>query len=420
VLLPCALYCSNGLPCQSDYTVIPIPLSLYLHFPWCVSKCPYCDFNSHGLRKDLPEAQYLNALRYDLENQLNPKGPLLIGAPSNFLQGRMIETIFMGGGTPSLFTPASIAHVLEMVSEFLPIAANAEITLEANPGTIERGRFSEYAAVGINRISLGAQTFNNAALKTLGRIHSPYETHQAVAQLHAAGLSNFNIDLMYGLPKQDAAGALHDVRSAIELQPAQISHYHLTMEPGTVFAAQPPKELPEEDTVELMLEQCQQALAEAGYQRYEISAYAKPQKQCAHNLNYWQFGDYLGVGAGAHGKLSWRDPEVGSLIIRRTHQIREPRRYLHKPSAHLRVLEVPIIQRPFEFMLNALRLLGGVERNLFESRTGVVWQSISSQLISLAERGCLEIPALQSGILRPTARGIAFLNDLLLPFLPSR
>ena len=267
------------------------PLALYVHFPWCVRKCPYCDFNSYTLHGELDEQRYVEALQRDLETQ----------APE--ADGREVSSIFFGGGTPSLFSPRAMALLLESARRHLKLAADLEVTLEANPGTIERGRFAEYRAAGINRVSLGAQSFDDARLAALGRIHSADETRRAAAELHAAGIDNFNIDLMYGLPGQDAGGALRDLEAALALGPGHLSHYQLTIEAGTVFAGRPPA-LPDDETTDQMLDACQGSLAQAGFSRYEISAYAAPGRRCRHNLNYWSFGDYLGLGAGAHGKLT--------------------------------------------------------------------------------------------------------------------
>src|SRR5580658_420992 len=262
------------------------PLALYLHFPWCVRKCPYCDFNSYTLNGELPEAEYLAALSRDMRAQaLVPQ-----------VSGRRLTSIFMGGGTPSLFSAAAIGRVLEEARALFGFEPDIEITLEANPGTIERGRFAVYAAVGVNRVSLGAQSFGARQLQVLGRIHSVADTARGAEELHAAGLTNFNLDLMYGLPEQDVAGARSDLRQALDLEPAHISHYHLTMEPGTVFGAQPPP-LPSEDSVELMLAACAEELDAAGLGHYEVSAYASAGRQCRHNLNYWDFGDYPGAAA---------------------------------------------------------------------------------------------------------------------------
>ena len=389
------------------------PIGLYVHFPWCVSKCPYCDFNSHALREDIPgrdtvpEATYLKALQHDLLQQLELQ--------AKSLADRKIATIFMGGGTPSLFSPTAIGKLLEWVRSSIGFMPDVEITLEANPGMIERGRFGEYAAVGVNRVSLGAQSFNAAALRVLGRIHSPAETLVAANELHAAGLDNFNIDLMYGLPAQDAAGALYDVETAIALGPAQISHYQLTLEPGTSFAGRPPADLPSDDQTERMLALCGARLTAAGYAQYEVSAWARKGRACAHNLNYWRFGDYLGIGAGAHGKLT------GSAIWRSTQQ-RDPRRYQRDPIGGLIWQQIATDQLPFEFMLNVLRLLEGFERGLFESRTGLPWSSVDAAVASLVGRGLLAVTAgaeLATIRIQPTALGVRFLNEVLLEFLPE-
>jgi putative oxygen-independent coproporphyrinogen III oxidase len=375
------------------------PLSLYLHFPWCVRKCPYCDFNSYTLNGDLPEAAYLAALSRDMREQ----------AALPPVSGRPLTSVFMGGGTPSLFSPAAIGRVLEEARTLFGFAPDIEITLEANPGTIERGRFAEYAAVGVNRVSLGAQSFGAKQLQALGRIHSVADTARGAEELHAAGISNFNLDLMYGLPEQDVAGARSDLRQALALGPAHLSHYHLTMEPGTVFGAQPPP-LPAEDSVERMLEACAAELARGGLGHYEVSAYAQAGRQCRHNLNYWTFGDYLGVGAGAHGKLT----DIAAATILRTTQTREPRRY--QAGTAMTVRPVPAAELPFEFMMNALRLTGGFDGSIFESRTGLRFDQVAPTLLSLQGRGLLQ--GVQ-GLWRPTATGLRFLNDVLLEFLPD-
>lgn len=394
------------------------PLGLYLHFPWCVSKCPYCDFNSHALKEDVPgrervpESDYVGALIRDLARQVESQASLIAG--------RRIDTVFMGGGTPSLFSAEAIGRVLDAVQAHLGLATGAEITLEANPGTIERGRFAEYAAAGVNRISLGAQSFDARALKALGRIHSADETRVAAEELHAAGIDNFNLDLMYGLPEQQVSGALHDVAQAVALDPAQISHYHLTLEPGTPFAARPPQGLPVDDDVSLMLEQVGTRLAAAGYRRYEVSAYAREGFECRHNLVYWNFGDYLGVGAGAHGMLSGTGAN-GEHTILRSVQPREPRRYQRDPLGAITWREVGHAQRPFEFMLNALRLTRGFDPGQFERRTGLSWGSLAPVIGRLAERHLLREERLASGGRRvvATALGLQFLNEVLLEFLPE-
>jgi putative oxygen-independent coproporphyrinogen III oxidase len=373
------------------------PLSLYLHFPWCVRKCPYCDFNSYTLHGELAEESYVQALEQDIQQQ------------SVEVTDREVVSIFLGGGTPSLFSPPAIARVLETARKYLKVAPDVEITMEANPGTIEHGRFHEYRAAGINRVSLGAQTFDARGLERLGRIHSPAETRRAAEELHTAGIENFNLDLMYALPGQDVAAALHDIEAAISLLPTHISHYQLTMEPGTVFAAQPP-DLPEDDVAAAILSACADRLAEAGFAQYEVSAYARHQRQCRHNLNYWTFGDYLGVGAGAHGKLTF----PGGIV--RTTQTREPRRYLATVPAGPTRANVPTEELPFEFMLNALRLVEGFEVSTFAQRTGIEWDSIASCIGDLVRRQLLVAEGLR---LRPSASGLRFLNDVLLSFLPG-
>jgi putative oxygen-independent coproporphyrinogen III oxidase len=375
----------------------PPPVSLYLHFPWCVRKCPYCDFNSYTLHGQLDETGYLDALERDIASQ----------APE--VAGRTIVSVFMGGGTPSLFPPAAIARALDVARKHLAFAEDAEVTMEANPGTIERGRFGEYSAAGVNRVSLGAQSFSANTLQTLGRIHSPDETRRAAEELHAAGLTNFNLDLMYALPGQDVAAALSDVESALALKPTHLSHYQLTLEPGTVFAAQPPADLPSDDTAAEILAVCGARLAEAGFAQYEVSAYAQQGRQCRHNLNYWTFGDYLGVGAGAHGKIT---TPAGAII--RTTQTRDPRRYTAAPTP----TRTPVseAQRPFEFMLNALRLTDGFEMGTFSERTGLAWEVIAPEVQKLLDRRLVEVKGTR---LFATMVGLRFLNDLLLSFLPE-
>lgn len=400
------------------------PLSLYMHFPWCVRKCPYCDFNSYTLHGELAETHYVEALERDLEDQ------------AAVVRGREVSTIFLGGGTPSLFSPEAIGQVLGVARKHLCVAADAEVTLEANPGTVERGRFDEYRAAGITRVSLGAQSFADSQLRALGRIHSADETRRAAAELHAAGLSNFNLDLMYALPGQDVSAAIRDVEEALRLQPAHLSHYQLTVEQGTVFAGNPP-ELPEDDAAAEMLGACRSRLEAEGFSQYEVSAYARDGRRCRHNLNYWTFGDYLGIGAGAHGKLTLygelstrheaardgkparrgdgatvQDPSARSII--RTQQTREPRRFLADPNGQLARRAVSRADLPFEFMLNALRLVEGFGRELFLERTGLQWQEVAARATALEARGLLEIDATMC---KATARGLQFLNDVLLSFL---
>ena len=375
------------------------PLALYVHFPWCVSKCPYCDFNSYALNGALAAEPYVERLVRDLAAQ----APLVAG--------REVISVFLGGGTPSLFPPEAIGRLLEAARRLLPLAPVAEVTLEANPGTIERGAFREYRAAGVNRVSLGAQSFDAAMLRTLGRIHSPAETCRAAEELHAAGLTNFNLDLMYALPGQELSAAVRDLEMALALSPAHLSHYQLTLEPGTLFAARPPA-LPDEDLAAAMLEECAARLATAGFGHYEVSAHARPGAQCRHNLNYWTFGDYLGIGAGAHGKLTF----AARAQIERTAQPREPRRYLAAADAALTHRAIGSDELPFEFLLNALRLTGGFDAALFAARTGLSWRVLERRLAAEAERGLLEMTAES---VRPSPRGLRFLNDLLLAFLPE-
>ena len=378
------------------------PLSLYVHLPWCVKKCPYCDFNSHGLKGALPERAYVDALLRDLDQDL-PR-----------VRGRVIETVFFGGGTPSLFQAESIGRLLEGVRQRLSFSPDAEITLEANPGTVERGRFAAYRAAGVTRLSIGVQSFAPKKLEVLGRIHSSEEAVRAADEAHAAGLSNFNLDLMYALPKQELHEALKDLEQAVALRPAHISHYQLTLEPNTLFAAHPPL-LPEEETVWAMQEACQAYLAEHGYAQYEISAYAKPGRQARHNLNYWRFGDYLGLGAGAHGKLTH-----DSGTVTRLWKLKHPDAYLQSagtPKSLGGVSRVSEEELAFEFMLNRLRLVEGFSISDFEGATGLRIGDIEAELQEAETKGLLEATA--EGW-KPTPRGHNYLNDLQSLFLPAK
>jgi oxygen-independent coproporphyrinogen-3 oxidase len=374
------------------------PLALYVHFPWCVRKCPYCDFNSHTLHGELEERGYVAALQRDLAAQ----------APE--VAGREVSSIFFGGGTPSLFSPQAIAQLLQSARGQLTLAADVEVTLEANPGTIERGRFAEYRAAGVNRVSLGAQSFDDARLAALGRIHSAEETRRAAAELHAAGLVNFNIDLMYGLPGQDVDAALRDVAEALALGPGHLSHYQLTIEAGTVFAGHPPI-LPDDEVIDAMLDACRERLEQTGFAQYEVSAYATAGRRCRHNLNYWSFGDYLGIGAGAHGKLSLADR--GQIV--RTAQLREPRRYLSSVGRGTPARS-PVAARdlPFEFMLNALRLVDGFEVRTFTGRTGLSWEAVAATMADLIGQGLI---VTSGSCYRTSPHGLRFLNDVLLRFV---
>jgi putative oxygen-independent coproporphyrinogen III oxidase len=380
-------------------TLTTPPLSLYVHFPWCVRKCPYCDFNSYSLSGPLAQEPYLERLQRDL------------AAHASEASGREVVSVFLGGGTPSLFSPEAIGRVLGYARAHLTLAADVEVTLEANPGTIERGAFGEYRAAGVTRVSLGAQSFDAQALSALGRIHSADDTRRAAEELHAAQLSNFNLDLMYALPGQDEAGAVRDLAEALALEPAHLSHYQLTLEPGTVFAARPPP-LPDEDAAAAMLSACGERLSAAGFAHYEVSAYARAGRECRHNLNYWTFGDYLGIGAGAHGKLT--SARRGEIV--RTTQQREPRRYLAARHEELARRGVSAAELPFEFMLNALRLTGGFTIPGFRERTGLELAAIAAPLAAAEARGLLERTT--SGY-RPSALGLRFLNDVLLSFLPQ-
>ena len=379
------------------------PLSLYVHVPWCVRKCPYCDFNSHVHHGELPEAEYVRALLADLERD----------APA--VAGRSVETVFLGGGTPSLFHPDSIATLLAGIARRVPLSAAAEVTLEANPGTIEHGRFVGYRDAGINRVSLGAQSFGARQLALLGRIHAASDTGRAVGELASAGIGNFNLDLMYALPEQSLDGALGDVAAALACGPPHLSHYQLTLEPGTVFHARPPP-LPDEELAAAIEAQTHARLAGAGYHRYEVSAWSRPGAECRHNLNYWRFGDYIGIGAGAHGKLT----AAPRGAIWRTEKPKQPREYLAAVAAGGAIgteSDVPPVARPFEFMLNALRLAEGFDRERFEATTGLRCEALAPALATGVERGLLEGTA--TGW-RPTALGTRFLNDLQALFLPDR
>ena len=373
------------------------PIAVYVHLPWCVRKCPYCDFNSHAAPDRIPEDEYVAALLADLDADLDLAG------------GRTVTSVFLGGGTPSLFRPEAIGRLLAGLAARLPLAPDSEITMEANPGTVEHGRFAGYAAAGINRVSLGAQSFDAAQLRALGRIHGPGEIPAAVAELRTAGIANFNLDLMYGLPGQAQAGAVADVRAAIALEPAHLSHYQLTLEPGTAFFHRPPV-LPDDDRTFEMQHGCQRLLAESGYAQYEVSAYARPGRECRHNLNYWRFGDYLGIGAGAHGKVA----TAGRIV--RTEKVRSPREYLRGAASRATRREVPGAQLPFEFMLNALRLREGFTEAGFERATGLEPATIAPTLAALAGRGLVEC---DRTAWRASELGFRFLNEVLTAFLPD-
>lgn len=371
------------------------PLSLYVHIPWCVRKCPYCDFNSHEPAGALPEKEYVNRLMSDIEGVLSQ------------VWGRRIASVFIGGGTPSLFSPDSIDALLCGVRARLQVEPEAEITLEANPGTAEAARFRGFRGAGVNRISLGIQSFDDRMLAALGRIHSAVEARRAV-DAALASFDNVNLDLMYGLPSQTAAMAAADLEQAIACGVPHVSAYQLTIEPNTAFYSRPPS-LPEHDLAADMQVAAEHLLAAAGYQHYETSAFARPGRRCRHNLNYWEFGDYLGIGAGAHGKISFIDR------ITRHERARQPRDYLAKDSNIIERTVAPC-ELPFEFMLNALRLVEGFEARLFSERTGLPLSIIQGQLRESEDRGLL---ARDWKNIRPTERGRRFLNDLLEAFVAA-
>ncbi|HIO96666.1 MAG TPA: radical SAM family heme chaperone HemW [Leucothrix sp.] len=377
----------------------PIPLSLYIHIPWCIQKCPYCDFNSHEAPAEVPETKYVKALLTDLESEL----------PN--IWGRPLESIFIGGGTPSVFSAKAIDSLMSGLRERLPLRPNMEITMEANPGTFEQERFSAYRETGINRLSIGIQSFSNNKLKALGRIHDSNEALKAANIAKKAGFDNFNLDLMFGLPQQTIEQALDDLQQAIECQPKHLSWYQLTIEENTLFHHSPPV-LPNNDLLWNMQEAGQQKLSNAGYQQYEVSAYSQENHQCKHNINYWKFGDYLGIGAGAHGKLSMPD---GSIT--RHQKYRHPAKYMQqalmgepRSASHL----VEEKDRAFEFMMNALRLKEGFNGELFETRTHLNLNEINSQLKNAKEKGLLDI---KEGRYLASTKGWSFLNDLMEIFL---
>jgi len=392
-------------PGTLSFAALP-PLALYVHLPWCLKKCPYCDFNSHEWRPTspeanvdaLPESRYLDALRADLEASLP------------FVWGRRIHSIFTGGGTPSLFTPESIDRLLADIRARLPLEAGCEITLEANPGTFERDRFRAFRAAGVTRLSIGVQSFDDTKLRAIGRVHDAAQAHAAVAEA-AAAFDTFNIDLMYALPGQTLAEWAADLDAALAYEPPHLSAYHLTIEANTLFAKHPPV-LPHDDLAAEMLDHVVQRTSDVGLDRYEVSAYARPGHRCLHNLNYWQFGDYLGIGAGAHGKLTFPH-----RIVRQT-RFRDPARYMAEAmegSALAQDVEVARDELAFEFMLNALRLREGFELSRFVERTGLPIGAVESAMADAERRGLLERDLSRAW---PSAKGLDFLNDLQALFLP--
>jgi oxygen-independent coproporphyrinogen-3 oxidase len=375
------------------------PLSLYVHLPWCLKKCPYCDFNSHEAKGEVEQARYLDALCADLEAALP------------FIWGRRVHTIFIGGGTPSLFAPEAIGRLIGDIRARLPLEPGCEITLEANPGTFERDRFRGYRAAGVTRLSVGVQSFDDAKLAALGRVHDGAQALAAVEEARAA-FDTFNIDLMYALPGQTLADFDSDLTQALALEPKHLSIYHLTLEPNTLFAKFPPKALPDDDAAFDMLDLITARTAAAGMERYEVSAFARPGHRCEHNLNYWQFGDYLGIGAGAHGKLSFPH-----RVIRQT-RFRDPAKYMDQALAGHAIAqddEVARDQLPFEFMLNATRLKDGFELTRFSERTGLSLAALQKGLDQAERQGLI---ARDFARVWPTERGFDFLSDLQGLFLP--
>ena len=375
------------------------PLALYVHIPWCIRKCPYCDFNSHAATPELPEQAYVEAVLADLELDLV------------HVHGRPLESIFFGGGTPSLFSAPALKVLLEGIEQRIPFSSTIEITLEANPGTFEQEKFAAYRALGINRLSIGIQSFADSKLQALGRVHSGAEAVKAVTMARQAGFANFNLDLMHGLPDQSPEQALADLQTAIDLAPSHLSWYQLTMEPNTVFWSKPPL-LPEDDVLWDIQEAGQALLAEHGFIQYEVSAYARAEQTALHNVNYWSFGDFIGIGAGAHGKVS--DPQGR---IQRTWKTRQPADYLNPDKAFLAgSATLAAADLPFEFLMNALRLTDGVELKLFSERTGLPVASLQTGLQQAQQRGLLSEDPER---LAPSLQGQLFLNDLLHIFLES-
>jgi oxygen-independent coproporphyrinogen-3 oxidase len=385
-------------PTASVLNMLP-PLSLYIHVPWCLKKCPYCDFNSHELKSELPELAYVEALLADLEQAL-PQ-----------IWGRRIASVFIGGGTPSLFSAGAMERLLSGVRAALPLHPYAEVTLEANPGTFEAAKFRSFRDLGINRLSLGVQSFNAEKLAALGRVHTADEARQAI-EFAQSTFDNFNLDLMYALPGQTFEQACADIDAAIGYAPPHVSAYHLTLEPNTLFHRHPPP-LPGDDLAADMQEAVEQRLGEAGYNHYETSAFGRPGHAARHNLNYWEFGDYLGIGAGAHSKISFPD-----RIIREMRH-RQPRAYMENAATGTHIQQRHDVcddERPFEFMMNALRLIDGFPVEMFVERTGLPITAIARELETAEQRGLIERDHLR---VRPTLTGQRFLNDLLQIFMKA-
>lgn len=380
-----------------------IPLSAYVHLPWCVRKCPYCDFNSHTAGPPEQRDRYLDALFTDFERD------------AKRVTDRPIETIFLGGGTPSLFLPEQISALLTRLGRSFDVLPDAEVTMEANPGTLEHGRLAGYREAGVNRLSLGAQSFNAEQLGRLGRIHGPDDIVTAFEEARRAGFDNINVDLMHALPGQTVAGALADLGAALELEPEHISHYQLTLEPNTVFYARPPDDLPDEDAVFDIQVASLERLDGAGFRRYEVSAFAREGRECRHNLNYWRYGDYLGLGAGAHGKLT-----MGTGRVIRTEKPANPLQYVERMTSGTATETLQTVgddELAFEFMLNALRLCDGFTMAEFETTTGLPASNVQAPLESLAARGLMT--RANDHTWKPTERGFRFVNDLQSAFLPA-
>lgn len=387
---------SFSVPALISSLVLP-PLSLYIHIPWCIRKCPYCDFNSHAMSDQLPEAEYLQALIQDLDIE------------ATYAQGRKLHSIFFGGGTPSIFSAATIGKIIQAAQQRIGFTDNVEITLEANPGTFEQDKFSGYYSVGVNRLSIGIQSFDDRHLKALGRVHSSVQASTAIATAIKSGFDNINLDLMHGLPGQSTADAMADLQQAIDLNPAHISWYQLTIEPNTIFFNKPPA-LPKDIILESIQENGQQLLSNHGYDQYEVSAYCKKDKQSAHNMNYWQFGDYLGIGAGAHGKITLA--QEGNII--RMAKTRKPEDYLAREHGYTASSKtVSIEELPLEFMMNAMRLNSGVPTAIFSERTGIPLEKINTILTKLKQLKLINATHIN---LSPTLKGHQFLNNILAEF----
>ena len=391
------------MPPMFNFTT-PIPLSLYIHLPWCVRKCPYCDFNSHEAKQSIPEEIYVNALLKDLDEQL-PR-----------IWGRSLVSIFFGGGTPSLFSPQSIEKILQGVYSRLRYGPDIEITLEANPGTVDESRFRGFRQAGINRLSIGIQSLQDEKLQALGRIHNREYAIRAIESAINAGFNNFNLDLMHGLPNQSVEDALSDLKSAMAFQPPHLSWYQLTLEPNTLFHHQPPS-LPQEDVLFEIQEQGKQFIAASGLKQYEVSAYSMPHQECKHNKNYWEFGDYLGIGAGAHSKLT----DYEKQIITRHSQVKHPKDYLDPSKSFIATSQILSVDDcKFEFMLNALRLTDGIPVALFIERTGLPINTLEPILSKAVNKGLLHtVDIAEKALIHPTLLGQRFLNELVGMFLSN-